>query len=152
MVGSLFWSWVTGIGCPGGPDETYYENGQLEEKGIYKDGQRDGPYEFYHNNGQLGLKMTYKDGEPEDGLFESYDENGELWLRGTFKNGEFDGPYERYDDDGQLVQKLTYKDGKLHGPVEIKGTYNNDEKCGEWFEDGETVTYDPCPPDLEDGN
>ena len=26
------------------------------------------------------------------------------------------------------------------------------EKCGEWIEDGETVTYDPCPPDLEDAN
>jgi hypothetical protein len=21
-------------------------------------------------------------------------------------------------------------------------------KCGEWFEDGETVTYDSCPPPL----
>jgi len=110
----------------------------------------DGPFEEYHDNGQLESKGTYKDGEPEDGLFESHDENGQLWLRGTFKDGEFDGPYERYDDDGQLVQKLTYKDGKLHGPVEIRGTYNNDERCGEWFEDGETVTYDPCPPDLED--
>jgi len=27
-----------------------------------------------------------------------------------------------------------------------------DEKCGGWIEDGETVTYDPCPPGLEDGN
>ena len=26
------------------------------------------------------------------------------------------------------------------------------ERCGEWIEDGETVTYDPCPPDLADGN
>jgi len=33
-----------------------------------------------------------------------------------------------------------------------KGTYNFGEKCGEWIEDGETVTYDPCPPDLADGN
>ena len=23
------------------------------------------------------------------------------------------------------------------------------EECGEWMEEGETVTYDPCPPDLE---
>ena len=23
---------------------------------------------------------------------------------------------------------------------------------GEWIEDGETVTYDPCPPGLADGN
>jgi len=26
------------------------------------------------------------------------------------------------------------------------------EVCGEWIEDGETVTYDPCPPGLEDAN
>ena len=146
---------VLGVGCeppPDGPFEWYYDNGQLSSRVIFKDGERDGPYEFYHENGQLGLKMNYKDGEPEDGLFESYDENGQLWLRGTFKDGEFDGLYERYDDEGQLVQKLTYKDGKLHGPVEIRGTYNDDERCGEWFEDGETVTYDPCPPGLEGGN
>jgi hypothetical protein len=28
------------------------------------------------------------------------------------------------------------------------GTLN----VGEWVEGGETVTYDPCPPDLADGN
>ena len=33
-----------------------------------------------------------------------------------------------------------------------KGNLNRGEPCGEWIEDGETVTYDPCPPDLEDGN
>ena len=31
-------------------------------------------------------------------------------------------------------------------PKGEKGTYNMGEKCGEWIEDGETVTYDPCPP------
>ena len=55
--------------------------------------------------------------------------------RGPFKDGIPDGPSEGYHEDGQLWMKGTYKDG---------------EKCGEWFEEGETVTYDPCPPDLED--
>ena len=36
--------------------------------------------------------------------------------------------------------------------MQEKGTSNMGEECGEWFEDGETVTYDPCPPGLEDGN
>jgi len=55
-----------------------------------------------------------------------------------YKNGELvDGPSEMYHDNGQLREKGTFKDK---------------EKCGEWFEEGETVTYDPCPPDLEDGN
>ena len=54
-----------------------------------------------------------------------------------FSEGPPDGPYESYFENGQLEQKGTYKDGL---------------RCGEWFEEGETVTYDPCPPDLEDGN
>ena len=51
--------------------------------------------------------------------------------------GPPDGPYETYHDNGQLREKGTYKDW---------------EKCGEWIEDGETVTYPPCPPGLADGN
>ena len=43
--------------------------------------------------------------------------------------GPPDGPYEEYYPSGQLSWKGTYKDG---------------EKCGEWYEDGETVTHDPC--------
>ena len=26
-----------------------------------------------------------------------------------------------------------------------RGTFNMGKKCGEWIEDGETVTYEPCP-------
>ena len=40
-----------------------------------------------------------------------------------------DGPVESYYDNGELS---------------YKGTYKDDEECGEWIEDGETVTYDPC--------
>ena len=108
VVGSL-WVWyeVTTFHCPGGPDgpfETYFENGQLMDKGTLKDGCWDGPHEFYHENGQLMDK-------------------------GTFKDGEMDGPTEVYFENGQLFMKGTWKDG---------------EECGEWFEFGETVTYDPC--------
>jgi len=27
-----------------------------------------------------------------------------------------------------------------------KGSYHRGQKCGEWIDDGETVTYPPCPP------
>ena len=63
------------------------------------------------------------------------------------------GPYEDYHDNGQLFQKGTYKDGKPDGPseyyydngqLESKGTLKDNEKCGEWLEQGETVTHDPC--------
>ena len=52
-------------------------------------------------------------------------------------DGELDGPYESYHENGQL---------------RMKGTFNMSGRCGEWIEDGETVPYPPCPPDLEDGN
>ena len=96
----------------------------------------DGPYEGYYDNGQLWERVTYEDGE-RDGLYEGYYNNGLLGSKVTYKNGKWDGPYESYHEDGQLLSKGTYKDW---------------EKCGEWFEEGETVTYDPCPPGLEDGN
>ena len=62
---------------------------------------------------------------------ESY-KNGQLSEKGTYKDGEPHGPFEGYSKNGQL---------------EWKGAYNMGEECGEWVEDGETVTYDPCPPD-----
>ena len=82
------------------------------------------------------IRDRYKDGEL-DGLCEEYYRNGQLSEKGTYKDGEPHGPFEGYSKNGQL---------------EWKGTYNMGEECGEWFEDGETVTYSPCPPDLEDGN
>ena len=39
-----------------------------------------------------------------------------------------------------------------NGQLRLRGTYDMGVKCGEWIEDGETVTYDACPPGLEDGN
>ena len=43
--------------------------------------------------------------------------------------GPPDGPFESYHDNGE---------------VRDKGTYKDNEKCGEWLEWGETTTYDPC--------
>ena len=88
----------------------------------------DGPYEDYHDNGQLFQKGTYKDGKL-NGPYEEYYDNGQLEGKGTFKDGVMDGPSEGYHYNGQLREKGTLKDN---------------EKCGEWLEQGETVTHDPC--------
>tara|TARA_Y100001001_G_scaffold150605_1_gene161402 strand:- start:920 stop:1183 length:264 start_codon:yes stop_codon:yes gene_type:complete len=69
------------------------------------------------------------EGPPDDGPYEFYHENGQLDSKGTMKDGVLDGPVESYYDNGELS---------------YKGTYKDDEECGEWIEDGETVTYDPC--------
>jgi antitoxin component YwqK of YwqJK toxin-antitoxin module len=66
---------------------------------------------------------------PPDGPYEDYHDNGQLFQKGTYKDGKPDGPSEYYYDNGQL---------------ESKGTLKDNEKCGEWLEQGETVTHDPC--------
>ena len=88
------------------------ENGQLEEKGNFKDGKRDGLYELYFENGQLEYKVNYKD-DKLDGLLEKYFENGQLQERRNYKDGKRDGLYESYFENGQLWKKYNYKDGEV---------------------------------------
>ena len=68
------------------------------------------------------------------------------WFSGESSDGPIedvdlpDGPFEEYHDNGQLFMKGTVKDGELI----VKGSYKDGEPCGEWLEEGETVTYDRC--------
>ena len=143
-----------------GPFESYFENGQLSDKGTYNSelgdwrfGELDGLYESYFENGQLMNKSFYKDGN-YFGLNEGYYDNGQLRFRTNYDSVEWmrvDGREEWYFPDGRLMST---------------GIYNMGERCGEWILDkdqsvspsdvitdfGEeflTLTYDPCPPDLE---
>ena len=115
-----------------GPAFRFFPNDttRIERRMNLKDGKRHGPYEEYRENGQLQLKTNYVAGE-RDGQLEYYDENGQLRSKTTYVAGERLGPYELYHVNGQL---------------EVRGNFNMGEACGEWIEDGETVTYDPCPP------
>jgi antitoxin component YwqK of YwqJK toxin-antitoxin module len=162
--GQLEETWTLKDGCWDGPYEWYYENGQLRGRQTWKDGKLDGPFEWYYENGQLEWRGTWKEwalGPQLDGPYETYYENGRLREKRTWKDGKLDGPYETYHPNGQLESKRTYRDGDRdglwetyyeNGQLRNEGTYKDGEKCGEWLEDGGTVTYPPCPPDLEDGN
>jgi hypothetical protein len=49
-----------------GLDERYYENGQLEYKGNYKDGEWDGLFERYSDGGELAFAACYDNGSEVD--------------------------------------------------------------------------------------
>jgi hypothetical protein len=141
------------------PYELYHDNGSLKQKGTLKDGEKHGPYEAYYQDGLLRGKGTHKNGKPY-GSGESYYSDGcSLEQKARFKDGKLHGPYERYYATGEVMEKYTLKEGRNHGPYEryastvdaptLRGMYNMGEKCGEWIENGKTVTYDPCP-DCDD--
>ena len=103
----------------------YHENGQLGEKGTYKDGKADGPWVYYLDNGQLGAKGTYKDGK-EDGPWVNYHDNGQLWEKGTYKDGKRDGPWVFYRENGG--EDLTGATSTKYYVHEGSGTYKDGKK------------------------
>ena len=113
--------------------EKYYDNGQLDSKGPYKNGKREGYWEYYYDDGGLMSKGYFKNNE-KDGIWEDYFGNGQLMYRSAYDNGINDGIWEAYYNNGQLRNTGSYindnregiwefynKDGKLEG----KGLYKN---------------------------
>ena len=104
--------------------ESYYENGQIEKEGNYKDGWKDDKYTYYNEDGSLKGEGIHKDGEIWDGLIVSYYENGQIKEEGNYKDGDRDGYKEyKYYEDGQIKGEGNFKDGELDG----KWTYYNED-------------------------
>jgi len=72
------------------------------------DGLKQGNWEEYWNNGEIEERGSYKDGK-EDGIWEKYWSNGQLQYKGSYKNGERYGVWEWYNYDGQLEFKSSYE-------------------------------------------
>ena len=72
----------------------------------------DGPYETFYENGQLQVRTNFIDGE-RDGLWEIFYENGQLVKRGNLKDGKQDGLQEYFDEDGNLISTETWENGEL---------------------------------------
>ena len=103
-----------------GTSVEYYENGQVEVRINFKDGEKNGLYESYFENGQLKLKHNHKDGKTE-GFIEQFYENGQLQLTKNYKNGWEDGPSEDYYENGQLSHDYNKKSMPLiTAPITIE--------------------------------
>ena len=80
--------------------ERYYENGQKEKEGTYKDGEKDGLWTYWNENGQKKSEVTYKDGE-FDGLSMDWYENGQKSYETTWKDGKVIS-HKRWNEDGSV--------------------------------------------------
>ena len=105
--------------------EYYYDNGNIMEKGSYKNGKEDGLWkQYFFSNGQLSSKGGFKNGD-KYGLWEYYWENGQLGGEGNFKNDYKDGIWKYYNEDGVLRFKRLHKDGETK---ELPITESEDKK------------------------
>jgi len=94
----------------------YYENGNIKEKGIYKNGKKNGVWEEWYESGQKKDSANYKNDELELVRLMWY-ESGQLMLEsqwGKYPNKK--GKWTRYFKNGQIETISTYdNDGEFHG-------------------------------------
>ena len=69
---------------------TYYDNGQKQEEGNFKDGKKDGLWSWWGENGQKMSEGNYKDNK-YDGLWTGWHENGQKKEVGNYKEGKIFG-------------------------------------------------------------
>ena len=76
---------------------------------------KDGPWINYYFNGQLAEKGNYKDGKREGPCSSYFCVNGQLMQKGSFKEGKREGPWISYHEDGSVNSEFTcfYKDGSM---------------------------------------
>ena len=84
-----------------------FENGQLEARANYIDGEKNGTVELYHENGQLDARAYYIDGFL-NGLFEDYDENGVLKSIDFYENNKINLDYRFFIGDTNIKDVNVY--------------------------------------------
>jgi antitoxin component YwqK of YwqJK toxin-antitoxin module len=92
----------------------------------------DGNGKIYYENGNINYIGEFKDDNPH--RKGKYYENGNIQYEGDFKNGKYDGNGKKYFEDGGYYIG-EFKDGKLHGMGKL---YENDGKIkyeGEFIDD-----------------
>lgn len=93
---------------------TYYKNGKIKIKVIYKDGKRNGEMIAYYKNGKIEQKGNCKDGK-QNGEWIYYYENGKIAQKGNYKDGLGNGEMIPYYENGKIKEKETFKDGEKIG-------------------------------------
>lgn len=95
---------------------TYFENGNIKEKGNYFNGLKRGEWSEFYENGQIFKKDFYNENGKLSGPFEYYFEDGQTFQKGNYLNGNLDGWWEEHYKGGiprEIEYKNLYKDGEV---------------------------------------
>lgn len=100
-----------------GPYESYYDNGQLQEKAFYRNGLLDGERVLYFENGQSEIVEHYLEGRMH-GPYEVYYASGAPLLKQVFDRDTLRGESLRFYENGQLEEKVFFVDNLENGPFQ----------------------------------
>jgi antitoxin component YwqK of YwqJK toxin-antitoxin module len=91
-----------------GPHMTFYPDGNPEKEMNFKNGALDGTFKAYYDNRQLKQEWVYKDGKLWE-VVQSNTKKGKSLSPGTLKDGN--GTVLTYNDTGKLLSTVSYKNG-----------------------------------------
>ena len=101
---------------PVGTWREFYQDGKTPRKAetYAATGKLQGERLTYFDNGQVQTRQQYENGQ-QTGLGEQYFNSGKLWKEGTYLKGLLAGPYRELREDGTLAESGQYKNGKTSG-------------------------------------
>jgi antitoxin component YwqK of YwqJK toxin-antitoxin module len=91
----------------------YYENGKLQEEGLWENNRWVGDYKSYYENGQVFYNFKYNNVGKREGKQEYYYDNGQVMMKGEMHDGKESGTWEGYYENGDLRDKKSFNDGTL---------------------------------------
>ena len=98
--------------------ETYYLDGKVKSKGVYKGGEKYGKWMYYFTSGKLEQEGYYDNAGRLTGEWTWFYEDGSVLRTEEFIRGLEDGLLVEYAMDSSIITKGEYLEG---------------EKEGEWF-------------------
>ena len=104
-------NYVNGKSGINGVYASYWNNGNLESKVIYKDAKYEGLSLYVYKNGNIQEQFVYKNGKIE-GEYRRFHENGKLMIKSFYNNGVLEGLEEEFDKYGNLISSTMHNNRK----------------------------------------
>jgi antitoxin component YwqK of YwqJK toxin-antitoxin module len=107
------------MGILDGKKTTYYDEGKIQEEGMWKNGQRHGITKWYTGSGNVAVEYNYENGVLQ-GSAKEYHDNGWTQAEGNHDKDERHGEWKEYGKDGMLIKTIKYEHGKIVKETVVK--------------------------------
>lgn len=95
--------------------EKWYESGQPQFRGEFRDGLPQGEHTTWYLHGQMWGNGRYEDGL-EHGKWRKWHQNGELYSEWSMERGAWNGIYTEWHDNGKKRIEVEFIKGLRQGP------------------------------------
>ena len=134
-------AYMLDAGLEDGLWSTWRENGQMQAKGQFKNGEGEGLWIYWEEDGQLGTKRPWKEGR-RDGRWADWYENGAMKSDGLIKNGQREGRWTLWHENGVQQAEGPFVLDRREGAwtfwdedhdVKAAGMYAGGQPVGDWY-------------------